>query len=75
MLFGLGEYMTPYNFGFPRLKVKVVRVTMLSAYYLDIFYHIAFIFCMQIGLDRDMNHIEIEVIRSKVNVRRIAFVK
>jgi len=30
---------------------------------------------MLIGLDRDMTHIDIEVIRSKVNVRRITFIK
>ena len=38
-------------------------------------YQLAFIFHMLIGLKRDMTHIDIEVIRSKVKVRRITFVK
>jgi len=38
-------------------------------------YDIAFIFHMLIGLYKDMTYIDIEVIRSKVKVRRITFVK
>jgi len=48
---------------------------MVSAHYLENIYHIAFILYMLIGLDRDMTHIDNGVIRSKVNVSRITFVK
>jgi len=38
-------------------------------------YHIDFIFYMLIGLGRNMTQIDIDVIRTKVKVKRITFVK
>jgi len=73
--------MTPYDFGFTMFKVKVTRVTCKNMYtcvliiILRTIYHIAFIFHMLIGLDKDLTHIDIEVIISKVKVRRVTYVK
>ena len=81
MLLGLGNAMTPYDFWFTRFKVKVTRSLVKNMYtrfliiILRTIYHIAFIFYMLISLDRDLTHIDIEVIRSKVKVERITFVK
>ena len=80
-LIGLGKAMTPFYFRFTRLKVKGTRITFKNMYTWFLFvilrtiYHKAFIFHMLIGLDRDLTHIDIGVIRSKVKVRRITFVK
>jgi len=76
MLLGLGDAMTPYDFGFTRLRSLVKNVyTCFLIIILRTIYHIAFIFHMLIGLNRDQTHIDIEVIKSKVKVRRITFVK
>jgi len=81
MLIGLGEAITPLDFGFTRIKVKVTRVNCKEIYtwflliILRTIYHIAFIFHMLIGLDRDMTHFDIGVIRPTVKVRMINFVK
>jgi len=42
---------------------------------LKTFYHINFIFHILIGLYKDMTHIDLKLIGSKVKVRRIPFVK
>ena len=76
MLIGLDKAMTPFDFG-----LKVSRVTCKKMYtwfpliILRTFYHMGFIFHMLISLHRDMIHIDIEVIRSKVKVKMITFVK
>jgi len=81
MLIGFGDSMDHYDFGFIRLKVKVTNVTRKSMYIcflliiLRTICHIAFIFHMLIVLDRDMTHIDIEFIRSKIKVKIIIFVK
>jgi len=59
--------LNPLGVGFTRLNVKVTRVKMYTWCLLIILrtiYHIAFIFQMLMGLDRDMTHIDIGVIRS-----------
>jgi len=48
---------------------------MVSAHYYENIYHRAFIFHMLICLERDMTHIDIELNRLKVKVRRITFGK
>ena len=80
MLIGLSEAMPLFDFGFTRLKVKVTRVTCKKCTHgvCSLSWEIlvtALIFYMLMGLDRDMTHIDIEVIRSNVKVRRITFVK
>ena len=81
VLIGFGDSIAHYDFGFTRLKVKVTNVTRKNMYIcflliiLRTIYHIAFIFHMLIVLDRDMTHINIEFIRSKIKVRIITFVK
>ena len=55
MLIGLGEAITPLDFGFTRIKVKVTRVNCKEIYtwflliILRTIYHIAFIFHMLIN--------------------------
>jgi len=68
----------PFWFWIQRPRSQGSLKNMYTCFLINILrtiYHIAFIFHMLIGLDRDMTHIDIEVIRSKVKVRRITFVK
>jgi len=83
MLIGVGGDMTPIDFGFTRLKVKVARVTCKNNWekkhcffiIMRIIYHRAVIFQMSICLNKDMTSIDFELIRSKVMVIRVTFVK
>ena len=55
---------------FSPLIKKWINLIFLKTFYLR-----AIIFHMLIGLDRDMPPIDIQLIRSKVKVRRITFVQ
>jgi len=58
-----------------RSRTLVKLYTWFLLIILRTIYHLAFIFHMLSGLDIDITHIDIGVIRSKVKVRRITFVK
>ena len=55
--------------------VKMYDVNNSDLASLRTIYHSAFIFHKLMGLDRDMNPIDFELISSQVKVKRITFVK